>query len=68
MSDAKRKSSSSDFKEKYKEEKLAHRKNHTRKILEQQERGRRAFLIKESEFVGTLKFRNRSAGIIQFFK
>ena len=42
----------------YKKKKLENRKNHLKKILEKQDAGRRAFALKDSEFVGSLQFRN----------
>lgn len=44
--------------EDYKKKKLENRKNHLKKILEKQDAGRRAFSLKDSEFVGALQFRN----------
>ncbi|RHY28974.1 hypothetical protein DYB25_001549 [Aphanomyces astaci] len=46
--------------QKYKDDKLKERKDHTRRVLEQQaQEKRRALLGKQSEFIGTLEFRNQ---------
>ncbi|CAK4624654.1 hypothetical protein LEN26_013797 [Aphanomyces euteiches] len=46
--------------QKYKDDKLKERKDHTRRVLEQQaQEKRRALLGRQSEFIGTLEFRNQ---------
>ncbi|KAF0697641.1 Aste57867_11690 [Aphanomyces stellatus] len=46
--------------QKYKDDKLKERKDHTRRVLEQQaQEKRRALLGRQSEFLGTLEFRNQ---------
>ncbi|ETW02422.1 hypothetical protein H310_05936 [Aphanomyces invadans] len=46
--------------QKYKEDKLKERKDHTRRVLEQQaQEKRRDLLGRQSEFIGTLEFRNQ---------
>lgn len=44
---------------KYKEKALQHRKDHTRKILAQKGKIKRAFPVKDSDLLGILRFRNK---------